>query len=615
MFTLINKDYPKIFFIITIVLFTIIISMNLSSQSIPDIDEDFINSLPPELIEDLDLINSEEAENEKLLRYDTSIEEKNSILKNLQDQIDRLRNQILEDEGIEDFDVQIFGSSFFNSAQTTFSPFDLANISDTYILGPGDVVELNILSSVENNLHELTINQKGTVLIPNIGEINISNFNIKDATLVINNFVKSKVIGSEVFLAVKEMKDIQIAIMGYIENPGIYTIAGNSNYLHALNVAGGISKSGSYREIHHIRDGVAINKFDLYPTFAFGLMNNLETIRAGDVIFVKPKKFMVTLTGGVSTQGIFEIKENEMLDNLIEYAGGFSEDSYGFDNLIIKRITNESTKIIRVPFESIETVRLFPRDSIVVPFIKTQAEKLMTVSITGSITNPGEYFIRDGESVSNLIKRSGGYKKDAYPFGAALFRESALKGEYEFAQRNYEETINFIVSNLGTPNTSIDASAVSLLSEELKSQKFTGRIVTEFNLSKIDRDPSVDIILQPGDRIVIPSLSNTVYMFGEYQNPSTLLYRPNLKLKDYIAMTGGMKDTAMKELIIIDPDGRTSVYKNNFLFNSDIAIYPGSIIYAPRNIGEIKGINYAATVSPILSSLALTIASLNSISN
>ena len=146
---------------------------------------------------------------------------------------------------------------------------------------------------------------------------------------------------------------------------------------------------------------------------------------------------------------------------------------------------------------------------------------LISVSITGSVTNPGEYFIREGESISSLIRKSGGYKVDAYPFGAALFRESALQGEYEFAQRNYEETINFIVSNLGTPNTSIDASVVSLLSEELKSQKFTGRIVTEFNLSMINRDPSKDIILQPGDKIIIPSLSNTVFMFGEYQNPNS----------------------------------------------------------------------------------------------
>ena len=542
----------------------VIFPLNLISQAKPNLSEDFLESLPPELIEDLDLNNTGDDDNEKLLRYDTSIEDKNALLNNLQEQLNALKQKVLEGEGIDNDEIRIFGDSFFNSTQTTFSPFDLPNISNSYILGPGDILEINLLSSTENDSYDLTINQKGSILIPNIGEINLSNFNIKEATTVINNFVKSKVIGAEIFLAIKEMKDVQVAIMGYVKNPGIYTLAGNSNYLHALNVAGGISTSGSYRNISHIRGNETLNEFDLYPTFSYGKLDDLETIRAGDVIFVQPKNFMVTLTGGVNTQGIFEIKDNERLVDLIEFAGGFSEESYGFTNLIIKRISNESTKLIRVPFESIETVKLFPRDSIVVPFIKTEAEKLKTVSITGAVTNPGEYFIREGESVSSLIKKSGGYKIDAYPFGAALFRESALKGEYEFAQRNYEETINFIVSNLGTPNTSIDASAVSLLSEELKSQKFTGRIVTEFNLSMINRDPSKDIILQPGDRIVIPSLSNTVFMFGEYQNPSTLLYRPDLKLKDYIAMTGGLKDTALKELLVIDPDGKTKIYKKNF---------------------------------------------------
>ena len=57
-------------------------------------------------------------------------------------------------------------------------------------------------------------------------------------------------------------------------------------------------------------------------------------------------------------------------------------------------------------------------------------------------------------------------------------------------------------------------------------------------------------------------------------------------------------------------------YKKNILFSLDsINIYPGSIIYAPRDIGKVTGVKYAATVSPILSSLALTLASLNSIND
>jgi len=81
-------------------------------------------------------------------------------------------------------------------------------------------------------------------------------------------------------------------------------------------------------------------------------------------------------------------------------------------------------------------------------------------------------------------------------------------------------------------------------------------------------------------------------------------------------MAGGLKKSAYSELVVIDPDGKTNIYEKSILFSlNSIDIYPGSIIYAPRDIGKVTGVKYAATVSPILSSLALTIASLNSISD
>ena len=81
----------------------------------------------------------------------------------------------------------------------------------------------------------------------------------------------------------------------------------------------------------------------------------------------------------------FEIKKDEKLDNLIEFAGGFSEDSHGFTNLIIKRISNESTKVIRVPFESINSVKLFPRDSIVVHLLRLNLKNLKLFQYLGQL--------------------------------------------------------------------------------------------------------------------------------------------------------------------------------------------------------------------------------------
>ena len=86
--------------------------------------------------------------------------------------------------------------------------------------------------------------------------------------------------------------------------------------------------------------------------------------------------------------------------------------------------------------------------------------------------------------------------------------------------------------------------------------------------------------------------------------------------KEYVELVGGVKKSADNSLIVIDPDGMTHIYNHNDFFSTQsIEIYPGSIIYAPRDVGKLSGILYASTVSPILSSLALTLASLNSISD
>ena len=96
------------------------------------------------------------------------------------------------------------------------------------------------------------------------------------------------------------------------------------------------------------------------------------------------------------------------------------------------------------------------------------------------------------------------------------------------------------------------------------------------------------------------------------------MYNSSLSISDYIEMVGGVEESAFDEILIIDPDGRTHIYnqKNIFAFKSlNTEIYPGSIIYAPRDIGKLGGLTYASSLAPILSSLAISLASLNSISD
>mgnify|MGYP003333090734 FL=1 len=116
--------------------------------------------------------------------------------------------------------------------------------------------------------------------------------------------------------------------------------------------------------------------------------------------------------------------------------------------------------------------------------------------------------------------------------------------------------------------------------------------------------------------MVIPDLDKIVYMFGDFANPSNVGFSTSMKVKDYINQAGGLKDTALDRVNVIDPDGRAHIFYANRLFSrNNVSIYPGSIIYAPKDVGKLQGIEFAGTFAPILSSLALSLASLNSINN
>ena len=93
-----------------------------------------------------------------------------------------------------------------------------------------------------------------SISLPDIGEINVAGLSLNDASQLIKSKINAAFIGTEAFINLSEIRDVNILVTGNAENPGIYTLTGNSNILHAISAAGGISEFGSLREINLIRD-------------------------------------------------------------------------------------------------------------------------------------------------------------------------------------------------------------------------------------------------------------------------------------------------------------------------------------------------------------------------
>jgi polysaccharide export outer membrane protein len=598
------------FFLITRPLFFLtlfLLNSPIYSQS-NILSEEFLEGLPPSVREEIEVQNSvqEEADLEALFRSDTSVEKNKVILSKIRKQLNAIEGR-LNNEGNEKSLVR-FGESFFSSIQSSFMPINIPNFDSSYIVDVGDKFNFISIGKVKTK-EELTVQRDGSLLIPSMGKVVVAGLKIGEAENKVMEFIERTAIGVNAFLSLSEVRDIQVILLGGVDNPGIYTLSGGSSILGALNVAGGISEKGSFRKITHSRNGEIIQIVDLYHTFIDGLFSLKHPLRSGDTIFVHPAGNLIPISGGVNNPGIYELFPNETLEDLIKFASGFHPSYLGYNYININRSTINKTSLLKVEESNYGSMTINYRDEIFVPSYTKSVQGVKTVEISGMVNRPGTYHISDQETLESLINRAGGYREGAYVYGGALFRKDAIDKEKLFAQLNYQDTVNYIVSSIGKPNSNINNAALDLLAEELRSKSFSGRIVTDFANNQ-------DVQLEDGDTVFIPSLQKVVYTFGDFKNPSNFEYDPYKSIDDYIELAGSLKDSAYSELIVIDPDGTTHIYNKDRFFNrSSLVIYPGSIIYAPRELGKLSGIIYASTVSPILSSLAISLASLNSISD
>lgn len=600
------------------------LSVHTYSQSSSNLDEDFLTSLPESVQKELQEEGRDgEKPVERLLNSKTSSLKNKEILKILQKQLSVLEDRMKSEDEKIFTPLERFGTAFFNSSQSTFMPVNVPNLNADYILDVGDKVSLTIVGSNPTMIDSLLIDRDGSLTIEEFGKVFIAGKNFSAAQAIVDSFIQSKSIGNEVYLTLSELRDIQVIMLGGLNNPGIYTISGGSNPLHALNVAGGINDNGSFRNISIKRSGQDIYTLDLYDTLLLGNPEILElNLRSGDTIFVQPVDFFVPISGGVNNPAIFDLKKGESLFDLITYAGGFSQDHFNLGNVVLERDNGASITRQEIITKELTNIVLQPRDSIVVPMYSREMKSSPQITISGAVKRPGKYNIQEGTTLSEVILRAGGYKKDAYEFGGMFLRNSVQELDTAFGKRIYADTINFLVSNLGQgagggSQQPLTGDFLKILIEESQSQDTIGRVIVEFDLNAMQSNVSLDVKLEDKDVINIPFTPEHVYLFGDFNQPVTLLYNPEYNLNDYIELAAGKKSSATQHLILIDPNGMSHYHqKSRFsILERQHDIYPGSIIYLPRELGRVEGVMFAAAVAPILSSLTLSLASINSITN
>ncbi len=593
-----------------------IVAVSISAQ---ELDPEFLESLPDDIRKDIQENNQRKLDgtdekyspyiySSKLAKAETFLKLKDRLETDLLEMERRLNSDSSFDMNE---DLKLYGSDFFNTFQTSFMPINEPNPDSGYMLDVGDVLQVQLVGTNENNIEELLINADGSITLEDIGEIVIAGLSLNDASQLIKSKVNSSFIGTEAFINLIEIRDVNILVTGNAENPGVYTLTGNSNILQALLAAGGISEFGSLREINLIRDDVIVETLDIYDLLIEGKYSIKKRLRSGDVVFVEPRKNIITIAGAVNRPAMYEAMDDQKLISIIEYANGINRTA-DLENISLERMVDGSLNTIAVPNDSyFKAIDVQDGDSIYIREYPYRQAK-----ISGAVLKPGSYTMAAGQTINDLIEKAGGYTKNAYQFGAIYLNEDAKKVNELSKEILYQEFLDSIIAasqqNIG------DLTPVVKLTEDIKNTSPNGRVV--INLLN---DASIDLYnIKEGDELFVPERNNVVYVYGEISSEGAVMYSDNEDVEYFVEKSGGYKKFADNESIyILHPNGESQRYRSKrSIFErspkSEIKIYPGSIIFVPRALDESAPRRLAAQAYvSILGNLGIALASLSAISD
>lgn len=324
----------------------------------------------------------------------------------------------------------------------------------------------------------------------------------------------------------------------------------------------------------------------------------------------------VSIHGMVHHPGVYPLSPRMKISDLLAAAGGLMDRAYIL-NAELTRFAVVDGKyreqsLTTVNLEKVfnhrdEDIALQAYDKVIVRRIPNWQDE-GSIQILGEVRFPGEYPVKRGEKLSDVIERAGGVTGEAYPDGAVFLRESIRQREQEELDRlsmQLEQDLALI------KNTNDDRQAVrqsEVLLGQMRSAEAVGRMVIDLD-AILEHEEGFDVTLQDGDRLYIPPKPEVVTVIGEVHYPTSHIYNGRNTLKKYIKLSGGLTDNANKKAIyVIHVDG--SVTPAPRWFSSGLDLGPGDTIVIPPKVERLTKLQLYTDISQVLYQLAVTAASL-----
>ena len=427
--------------------------------------------------------------------------------------------------------LKVFGQDIFRTPDAQFQPNMNQATPKNYTLGAGDEVIIDIYGAGQLNVRS-TISPDGTVTLDGYGPVKLGGLTIIEATRRLKNTIGKRYQGSQIMLSLGQTRTITVNVMGEVTTPGSYQLSAFANVMNALYMAGGITDKGTLRQIRVFRQNQLLSQIDLYSYLMDGVLDGDVRLEDGDVVIVNTYNALTCIDGKVKRPMYYEMKQDETLDRLLYFAGGFSGEAYT-DAVRVMRKNAGAQSVHTIRNADFGSFRLMDGDSIDVAAILPRLKN--TVEIQGAVFRPGYYGLDENvTTIRSLVAAADGLSEDASATRAVLYRMQ------------------------------LDRTYLALA----------------IDLQGILDGTADDVELRNEDQLFVPSRKNElenliVVIHGEVYQPDTFAYAHNESVEDLILRAGGLTEKASLSKVdiarrVIDPKAKEEMQIKTQLFTVEL---------------------------------------------
>lgn len=480
----------------------------------------------------------------------------------------------------------IYGHSLFTGKNLdVFRTTDGAQAPDHYVLGEGDEIHISIFGSSQTEIHQ-RIGADGSIQPAGATKIFLKGMTLAQGRAAIQNKLAQHYAyrSDQIAVTITTARTVNVSIYGEVGVQGGFTLSALNTAFNALAAAGGPTAMGSVRTIQLSRGG-KVTRLDIYQFMKNPTIGTPYDLQNGDVLFVPVAQKIVRIEGAVNRPMRYEMVDGETVKDLIDYAGGITDNAYP-EFLQIERFVDGTKKFIDYTLNDVlsgkKKVNLEPGDIV---RLRTGNEPLdQYVSIEGDVYYGGRYDLDQNSSLKTLLERA----KPTYtarteyvyvertrpdktvevltvPFPDNSNPDFTLQARDVVRVLNLASfrdmesiSVNGEVRNPFTRDFSLnDRMTVSQAIEYahgLKQNVFPVAYIFRRDLTNRDKmqyirvnlDTDGEMLLQPGDRLNI--YDNTTYtnigevrVSGAVKKPFGTSYDSSLSLHDLLMMAGGFE--------------------------------------------------------------------------